>query len=431
MARVNGSDAAQGRAYGRPVATYDKELVQVGPGTIGGELLRRYWQPFALSTEITDDLPKAVRILGEDLIAFRDKEGTPGLMYPRCLHRGASLLYGKVEPKGIRCPYHGWLFDTEGHLLDTPCEIDQNSKIKKIVRQPWYPVIEKFGLMFCYMGPPEKQPLFPRIPEVFEELAADELLVATGGINPVTTGSAAIFFGAMDFNWWALYENHMDPMHVGALHTTINGIQFFEHVSYNPSPCKFKYLSDGSGTAWLAHWRSEKEGIVTQEVMQTVIPNLVIRGPTFKPGGAMMLWVLPVDDTNHRVFLLVRCPKDDPKLNYRLQFSMAQPGWGPGKPWEHWTTEDHQRWQTDYIVQKSLGPINLQSDEHMTSADAGVAMIRRVFKRQAELVREGKDPIGARPGAAQSVEVIAGTAILDFETLEFRAGCLRATVSDF
>jgi phenylpropionate dioxygenase-like ring-hydroxylating dioxygenase large terminal subunit len=432
MAKPNGPDEMQGRAYGRPAATYDKELIEVGPGTFGGELLRRYWQPLALSSEITDDLPKPIRILGEDLIAFRDKSGMPGLVYPRCLHRGASLLYGKIEQVGIRCPYHGWLFNHEGLLLDAPCEIDQNSRINKIVRQPWYPVIEKHGLMFCYMGPPEKQPLLPDFASVIGNLAEDESLDAAGGINPVTSGKAAIFFGAMDFNWWSFFDNHMDPMHVGALHTTINGIQFFEHVSHNPSPCKFKYLENGSGVAWLAHWRSRIDGTVTQEIRQTVVPNVVIRGPVFAAGGADILWIVPVDDVSHRLFMLRKKNRGvSTRDAVRAELGIFQPSWGPGKAWEEWTLEDHQRWQTDYMVQKSLGPINLQSDEHLTSADAGVAMMRRVFKRQAQLVKEGKDPIGSCPGESQVFEVIAGTAVLDGATLKVREGQLAATIEDF
>ena len=90
----------QGRAYGRPTPTYDAELVQCGPGTPGGELLRRYWQPVAASSDVSD-VPRAVRVFGEDLILYRDGSGRPGLLYPRCAHRGASLLYGKVEPEGI------------------------------------------------------------------------------------------------------------------------------------------------------------------------------------------------------------------------------------------------------------------------------------------------------------------------------------------
>jgi len=124
-----------GRAYGRPTPTHDHDLVAVGPGTPGGELLRRYWQPFARREEATT-LPSTVRMLGEDLVLFRDGQGRPGLLYPRCCHRGTTLHYGKVEDDGIRCCYHGWKFDTEGHCLEQPCEPD-GGRFKDKVRQPW------------------------------------------------------------------------------------------------------------------------------------------------------------------------------------------------------------------------------------------------------------------------------------------------------
>ena len=148
----------QGRAYGHPIAISDEELVRVGPGTKGGELLRRYWQPFALAEEATSK-PKHVKILSENLILFRDGDGEAGLLYPRCMHRGTNLIYGKVEQQGIRCCYHGWHFDVEGRCLDQPAE-PAGSDYKDKVHQPWYPVREYHGLVFAYMGPPDKKPPF-------------------------------------------------------------------------------------------------------------------------------------------------------------------------------------------------------------------------------------------------------------------------------
>ena len=100
-------------------------------------------------------------MLGEDLILFRDKTGRPGLVQARCAHRGTTLYYGKVEERGIRCCYHGWLFDVEGRCLEQPCE-PEGGRFRDRVRQPWYPVQELYGLVFAYMGPPEKKPVLPR-----------------------------------------------------------------------------------------------------------------------------------------------------------------------------------------------------------------------------------------------------------------------------
>lgn len=110
-------------AYGMTPGTYDRALAEVGRGTPSGELLRRYWQPIALSKDVTD-LPQPLSVLGEELVLFRDGAGRAGLLHARCCHRGTTLGYGKVEAEGIRCCYHGWLFDVEGHCLDQPCEPD-------------------------------------------------------------------------------------------------------------------------------------------------------------------------------------------------------------------------------------------------------------------------------------------------------------------
>src|SRR5262245_14925064 len=110
----------EGGAYGRPMGTSNALLTQVGPGTPCGEMMRRYWQPVGVS-DMVKDIPQKVRVLGEDLILFRDRKGRAGLLHDRCSHRGTTLFYGKVEEEGIRCCYHGWLFATDGTCLEQPC----------------------------------------------------------------------------------------------------------------------------------------------------------------------------------------------------------------------------------------------------------------------------------------------------------------------
>src|SRR5260221_216389 len=144
----------QGTAYGKPQPAYDKNLTLVGAGTPMGELLRRYWHPVGLAAD-AGTTPRKIRVLGEDLILFRDMAGQPGLLYPRCAHRGASLYYGKVEERGIRCCYHGWLYDVAGRCLEQPCEPNGGGK-RGNIRQPWYPIQERYWLVFAYMGPPRQ-----------------------------------------------------------------------------------------------------------------------------------------------------------------------------------------------------------------------------------------------------------------------------------
>ena len=113
----NGHSIDTGTAYGLKPPTYKANLVEVGQGTPMGELMRRYWQPFYPSSQLTSDKPRRVRLLGEELILFRDKQGRPGLVHEHCCHRGASLFYGRIEEDGIRCCYHGWKYDPQGHCL--------------------------------------------------------------------------------------------------------------------------------------------------------------------------------------------------------------------------------------------------------------------------------------------------------------------------
>jgi nitrite reductase/ring-hydroxylating ferredoxin subunit len=126
-----------GSAYDLPTPSSDINLTSVTRGTPGGELLRRYWHPIAVASEVKD-LPVAVRVLGEDLILFKSSSDRFGLVYPRCVHRGTTLYYGKVEESGIHCGYHGWLFDDEGNCLNQPCELNGGKQLEQY-RQPWYP----------------------------------------------------------------------------------------------------------------------------------------------------------------------------------------------------------------------------------------------------------------------------------------------------
>src|SRR5262245_6435040 len=138
----------------------DFELGRVGRGTPAGEYLRRFWHPFLIASELKDR-PLAVRLLGEDLVLFRDKSGRLGLLHKQCIHRGASLDFGIPADKGFRCCYHGWHFDVDGTVLDTPAE-PPSSRIKDRFFQGAYHVREEFGLIFAYLGPPNELPEFPR-----------------------------------------------------------------------------------------------------------------------------------------------------------------------------------------------------------------------------------------------------------------------------
>ena len=138
-------------AYGLKIPEPDPELTRVGPGTPCGELMRRYWQPVCLSADLKD-VPKRVRILGEDLVAFRDGQGRAGVVFFRCSHRGTSLEYGRVEERGLRCCYHGWLYDVEGNILEMPLEPANNPFLKQI-HTPLLSRARVRRLSLCLYGP--------------------------------------------------------------------------------------------------------------------------------------------------------------------------------------------------------------------------------------------------------------------------------------
>src|SRR5437867_9076896 len=138
-------------------------LCRVGPGTVMGNLMRQYWVPALLSSELPepDSAPHRVRLLGENLIAFRDSSGQVGLLDQACPHRGASLFFGRNEENGLRCVYHGWKYDVSGQCVDMPSE-PAESNFKEKIRATAYPAVESAGMVWAYLGPPEKRPAFRR-----------------------------------------------------------------------------------------------------------------------------------------------------------------------------------------------------------------------------------------------------------------------------
>jgi len=378
-----------GTAYSLSKGHHNAELTEVGRGTPMGELMRRWWQPIGLSSWATE-LPRQVRALGEDLILFRDKQGRPGLVHPRCAHRGSSLLYGRIDDHGIRCCYHGWAFDVQGRCTDQPCE-PNNGMHRDKVRQPWYPAEERYGMLFAYMGPPEKKPLLPHY-DVFENLADGERLFA----DDQNIGSGRYFDGVVDLNWLQHFENIQDFGHFLWLHYFHSGPQFGS---------RYGELDTLDFQPWermkTVHWRVTPRGVTaerTQEIpdgrtlltlVETVLPG--VRGvpnPFGSPGPIDNLgFVLPVDDTHIRIFNVLRGKTDE--FFQRLRASRGER--------DRKAEADplyRQKYPGDWEAQGSQGPITLHSEEHLATSDRGVTMLRRFFKQQIDKVAAGHDPIG-------------------------------------
>lgn len=374
----------EGTAYGMAPGTYDHDLAEVGPGTPMGELLRRYWHPIGLS-EDASDLPRAVRALGEDLVLFRDRSGRTGLVHPRCTHRGASLLYARVDDCGIRCCYHGWAFDTEGRCTDQPCE-HRNGPSRDTFRQPWYPTEERYGLVWAYLGPPDRKPLLQRY-STFEDLADGEQLFT----DDMNIGSGRYFRGDVPFNWFQHYENILDPAHFIWLHVFHSGPQFgsrygeFDTLDFQPwerlTGTTFEVTNTGVAAT---RTMPIPDGRRLRTVTETVLPT--VRGVSNPFGGEgpgdSLGFVLPVDDTSFRIFTVLRAV--DRSFFERIASTRRSTDPEP---------EQAQRTPGDWEAQGSQGRITLHSAEHLAGSDRGVRTLRRLFREQMDLVARGGDPM--------------------------------------
>ena len=381
-----------GTAYGLKLPTYNRDIVEVGPGTPMGELMRRYWQPCFTSAELLSDRPRKVRLLGEDLIIFRDKQGRPGLVAENCCHRGTSLFYGRIEEDGIRCCYHGWKYDAEGRCLDRPCETGRGKNAGRI-RQPWYPVVEQYGLVYAYMGPPDKKPVLPRW-EIFENLQHDEVIEARfqPHCGPISVAHDRYEMAPMNFNWLAAYENTMDGPHVPWLHYNHSGDQFsalelMEGQTEIPPYGQTENLI--AKTVVAKTMLGVKQGFPMlapggQEVLacnEAIIPNSAVI-----PGFIDMVYFVPVDNHGFVQFFLWRSKYHGERSNLAELHN--------GKSWYELTDVERQLSPGDYEAQQSIGAVPFHSREHLTQGDAAIVMLRRRLAEAVRDVQEGKDPIG-------------------------------------
>ena len=338
-----------------------------------------------------------VRALGEDLVLFRDRSGRPGLVYPRCAHRGASLFYGRTEERGIRCCYHGWLFDVSGRCLDQPGRPDTGKPVPGNVRQPHYPVQERYGLIFAYMGPPERKPLLPRY-NILESLQPGEHVEADD--SSIGSGGPAL----VPCNWLQHFENVMDPLHVPVLHGSFSGTQFTEQMNLFPE-VHFTTLGDRVSSR---QFRTLSSGTVHRRITEAVLPTLrVVANPRAETDGPCSLlgWVLPLDNTSFRIYTAGRVSAPGALKLIRSRFN--------GKLWSELTEAEHQRFPGDYEAQVSQGAITWHSEEHLVRSDRGIVMLRSLLKSQVEAVARGENPKGVVfDGASELVELAAGTTTL-------------------
>ena len=379
------SESMEQTAYNLPPPRIREDLTLVDKGTAMGEFLRRYWHPVGTADHATET-PRKVMVLGEELILFRDGQGRPGLLYPRCCHRGTTLYYGRVEEDGIRCCYHGWKFAPDGRCLDQPMEVDGGRNRDK-VRQPFYPVEERYGLIFAYLGPPEKKPLLPRF-ELLEGLddgefiEADDTSVGSGG--PVE----------VPCNWMQHYENIMDPFHVPVLHGWFSGGQFVPEMAVLPD-VEFLPFEMGMRSVSI---RQLDDGRTLRRITEALLPTVrVVPSPRLDPPGrcSTLGWILPMTSTSFRIYTAGRVRESG-----EIRRSRSKQG---GKLWEELTDAEHQRYPGDYEAQVGQGEITYHSEEHFGETDKGIGMLRRFVAQQVRHVADGGDPVGVAFEPGQEV----------------------------
>ena len=380
--------------YQRGVPAPDPELTQTGPGTPMGEFFRRSWLPVCLSVELKD-VPKAIRILGEDLVAFRDKSGRIGVLHRHCAHRGASLEYGIVSDKGIRCCYHGWKYDVDGRLLDAPCE-SPRSNLKETVTQGAYPAFERSGLVFAYMGRPEDKPEFPE----FDGYAYPQgtRLIPYSNILPC--------------NWLQVADNIMDHYHTCTLHNSMVADGTDENLAARLSLSGFQGFPvvrweathNGNGVAFSAARRMSDE-LIWIRITSCLLPSFMqVGSPTpqaSRPRHSTIgqtRWTVPVDDVNCSVFgwrhfNSVVDPEGVGREDLLGVNAFDFLGGQTERPYD-----EAQRAPGDYEALTSQRPIAVHALEHPGTSDAGVYLYRKCLRG---VVRGETKPYPFKEGTRQ------------------------------
>jgi 5,5'-dehydrodivanillate O-demethylase len=352
----------------------NERLTQIGPGTFMGNLLRCYWQPVGVTLELDQNPVKAVRVLGEDLTLYRDRSGTYGLIGRRCMHRGVSLDRGVPDECGLRCPYHGWVYDATGQCTEQPFEdrVNPEARYKDRIKIAGYPVQELGGMIFAYMGP-LPAPLLPRW----------DLLV-----EPDLDRDVNVF--PLPCNWLQCMDNSVDPVHFEFLHGVFGN---YELAKKGKPPLMFpaqhvKIAFDvyrfGIMKRRLLEGESEdSDDWTTGHPM--IFPLILAQG---SQGAATLQFRLPVDDT-HTIQTFYRTRKRPAGVEPK-PFSMStQALFDSGE-----TVPGDLIPNQDFIAWISQGPISDRTQEHLTAGDTGVILYHKLLLENAKKVEDGEDPMG-------------------------------------
>ena len=366
-------------------------LTEVGPGTPMGELMRRYWQPIAALSQLKENPTKAVRLLGEDLVLFRDRSGTLGLIQESCPHRRVNLLYGIPEEHGLRCPYHGWLFDETGQCLEMPAEAP-DSTFKDRVTAKSYPVEALGGMVWAWLGP-EPRPLVPH----WEAFVKDNVQRDIG-------------WAVLPCNWMQIMENSLDPVHVEHLHQVFSNY-VIERL--------------GKGEQEGRYWRNKgnvrrhtkigfdvfEYGIIKRRVLEgddETSPLWRVGHPIVFPNILRLDQIrVPIDDTHtlywwynvHEMPAGETAPEQAPE-EIPL-YEVPLPGVDErGLP--IWEVLDNNSGQ-DNMAWMSQGPVSTRWLERLGESDKGIILYRRLLREQMRIVEDGGDPMNTFRDPASNI----------------------------
>jgi 5,5'-dehydrodivanillate O-demethylase len=363
-------------------AEQNELLTRVGPGTPCGDMMRRYWHPIAAVSELEGlKWNKRVRLLGEDLVLYRDKQGRMGLITEQCPHRRASLAYGIPTNDGIRCPYHGWEFGHAGQCLEQPNEPEKSS-FKNKITTPAYAVEEMGGMFWAYMGPAESKPLLPRI----------DGFVTDGTIR--MCGRALI-----PANWLQIMENSLDPIHTEWLHghtyEFVKEQQGKGHkvaISTRHEKIAFREFEHGITKHRLLAGHSE-EGDDWKIGHPVVFPNILSVGNGDETSRYYAFQVrVPADDTHtlhlwYTAYVPPKGMKVAPELLDKVHvYDVPLKGADGEYIMDNIDGQDMAVWCTQ-------GPIADRTKENLGASDNGIALYRRVLRREIKKVEQGIDPM--------------------------------------
>jgi len=364
-------------------AAENELLTRVGPGTPMGGLLRRHWMPIAGVSEFDEKRIKAVRLMGEDLVLYKDLSDNFGLVERACAHRRADLSYGFVEKCGLRCNYHGWAYDETGQCVEMPYEdtVAAKARYKDKVKILAYPVKEHAGMIWTYMGPLPA----PELPD-WEPF---------GWKN----GFRQIIISEIPCNWLQCQENSIDPVHFEWMHTNWSRRQRDPNAELGPKHMKVAFDAFDYGLIY----RRQREDLPLDHSMWSVgrvclWPNCFFLGDHFE-------WRVPIDDENTLsiAWVFSRVPTDqEPYVQEKI------PAWrGPIKD------PDTGRWISTHVINQDFiawvgqGTIADRTKEKLGLSDRGIQMLRRQLLDDLEAIERGEDPMGLirDPAVAKSISL--------------------------